>query len=164
MHVQEQVAGTIEMRRTDALVWTPTPSNSDSPAATDSDLNPRPRRDLETPLLFQYANRTTFAERYPLLTCIAISFGLLASALIMEIECLKGSGYFWRRCEYLLAHGIHDPCDQSRCRMNLRPTESTSLPKDRIVEASTGHVPCALRPPNVLQADLASHGPRGQSA
>jgi len=96
MHVQEQVAGTIEMRRKDALVWTPTPSNLDSPIAAGSDLNPQPRRDLETPPLFQYANQTTFPERYPLLTCLAISFGLLASALIMEIECLKGSGYFWR--------------------------------------------------------------------
>lgn len=46
--------------------------------------------------LFQHIARTTLAERFPLLTCFAVSFALLASALITEVECLKGSGYFWR--------------------------------------------------------------------
>jgi hypothetical protein len=46
--------------------------------------------------MFEYIARTTIAERFPVLTCFAISFALLAAALITEIECLKGSGYFWR--------------------------------------------------------------------
>lgn len=46
--------------------------------------------------LFEHIARTTLAERFPMLTCIAVSFALLASALITEVECLKGSGYFWR--------------------------------------------------------------------
>jgi len=48
------------------------------------------------PRLFANIARTTLAERFPLLTCFAICFALLASALITEVECLKGSGYFWR--------------------------------------------------------------------
>ena len=46
--------------------------------------------------LFEHIDRTTLAERFPFLTCFAISFALLASALFTEVECLKGSGYFWR--------------------------------------------------------------------
>lgn len=46
--------------------------------------------------MFEHIGRATLAERFPLLTCFAISFALLASALITEVECLKGSGYFWR--------------------------------------------------------------------
>lgn len=51
--------------------------------------------EISRPGLFDYIARTTFAERYPLLTLFAISFGLMACALMTEVECLKGSGYFW---------------------------------------------------------------------
>lgn len=45
--------------------------------------------------LFEYVSRTTIAERFPVLTCFVIALGMLATAVITEIECLKGSGYFW---------------------------------------------------------------------
>jgi hypothetical protein len=61
------------------------------------DLNfPNATTQNDTPRLFESIARTTFAERYPLLTVLAISCGLLTAALFTEIECLKGSGYFWR--------------------------------------------------------------------
>ncbi len=56
----------------------------------DSRLSPPPAH------LFKHVAQATLAERFPLITCFAISFGLLISALITEVECLKGSGYFWR--------------------------------------------------------------------
>jgi hypothetical protein len=46
--------------------------------------------------LFEYIPPTTFAERFPVLTCFAIACTLLAAALMTEIECLQGCGYFWR--------------------------------------------------------------------
>ena len=45
--------------------------------------------------LFESVSRITLAERFPVLTCLAIVLGMLATAMITEIECLKGSGYFW---------------------------------------------------------------------
>jgi hypothetical protein len=46
--------------------------------------------------LFEYMPRITFAERYPVVMCLAIAFTLLASAVLAEVECLRRSGYFWR--------------------------------------------------------------------
>ncbi|HEY1578233.1 MAG TPA: hypothetical protein VGF82_14280 [Terracidiphilus sp.] len=46
--------------------------------------------------LFEYAQHSSFAERFPRLTFFAIACGLLAFALVAEIDCLRGSGYFWR--------------------------------------------------------------------
>ena len=48
--------------------------------------------------LFAIAERwpTPLPERYPRLTFLAISLALLVSALAMELECLRGAGYFWR--------------------------------------------------------------------
>lgn len=44
---------------------------------------------------FEYAQHISFAERFPRLTFFVIACGLLAAALITEIDCLQGSGYFW---------------------------------------------------------------------
>jgi hypothetical protein len=46
--------------------------------------------------LFRHIAHMTLAERYPVLTCFAVALGLLASAVVTEIECLRGSGYFWQ--------------------------------------------------------------------
>ena len=48
--------------------------------------------------LFEFAANApaTLAERHPRLTVIAISAAVLFAALTAEIECLRGSGYFWR--------------------------------------------------------------------
>jgi len=87
----------IRERKTEAV-------EAETPAGVQANVSP----DAETNLaiqpssicppasLFESVGRTTFTERFPLLTCIVISCGLLAAALITEIECLKGSGYFWR--------------------------------------------------------------------
>ena len=61
-----------------------------------SNLAIGPDSHAASPRLFDNVARTTIGERFPFLTCFAVCFGLLASALITEIECLKGSGYFWR--------------------------------------------------------------------
>lgn len=46
--------------------------------------------------LFRHVASMTVAERFPRLTCFAVFLGLLATAIVTEIECLKGSGYFWQ--------------------------------------------------------------------
>ena len=46
--------------------------------------------------LFEYAQRASFSERFPRLTCAAIAVGLLIAAVIAEIDCLLGLGYTWR--------------------------------------------------------------------
>lgn len=46
--------------------------------------------------LFAYAQHRSFAERFPRLTIFGIACVLLGVALIAEIDCLRGSGYFWR--------------------------------------------------------------------
>ena len=48
--------------------------------------------------LFEFAANApaTLAERHPRLTVFAISAAVLLAALTAEIECLSGSGYFWR--------------------------------------------------------------------
>jgi hypothetical protein len=94
MQIQEQaieaIAGPMHPRdlastRTDADFSSSVESN----ASTVGPEFPRPG-------LFDHIARTTFAERYPLLTLFAISVGLMACALMTEVEYLKGSGYFWR--------------------------------------------------------------------
>jgi hypothetical protein len=46
--------------------------------------------------LFEYSQPESIPERFPRLTCLAIACGLIAASLIAEIDCLRGSGYFWR--------------------------------------------------------------------
>lgn len=46
--------------------------------------------------LFEYAQHSSFAERFPRITFFGIACGLLAFALVAEIDCLSGSGYYWR--------------------------------------------------------------------
>jgi hypothetical protein len=48
--------------------------------------------------LFEFAASApvTLAERHPRLTVLAISAAVLSAAIAVEIECLRGSGYFWR--------------------------------------------------------------------
>ena len=96
MQIQEHTTETIGVQRKYAGTLTSTkinlnlPSDAISSPALKSGSNPI------TPPLFEHIARSTIAERFPVLTCFAISFVLLATALITEIECLKGSGYFWR--------------------------------------------------------------------
>lgn len=48
--------------------------------------------------LFEFAGNApaTLAERHPRLTVFAISAAVLFAAIAAEIDCLSGSGYFWR--------------------------------------------------------------------
>ena len=48
--------------------------------------------------LFEFAANApaTVAERHPHLTVLAVSVAVLLAAITAEIECLAGSGYFWR--------------------------------------------------------------------
>ena len=47
--------------------------------------------------LFAFAANApaTLAERHPHLTVMAISAAVLLASVAVEIECLRGSGYFW---------------------------------------------------------------------
>lgn len=38
----------------------------------------------------------TFAERFPHLMVGVVAVGVLLAALTAEIECLRGSGYYWQ--------------------------------------------------------------------
>lgn len=53
---------------------------------------------LENSSLFEFAANApaTLAERHPRLTVFAISAAVLLAAVTAEIDCLRGSGYFWR--------------------------------------------------------------------
>lgn len=54
--------------------------------------------DLNDAHLFEFAANApaTLAERFPHLTVLAIAAAVLLTAITAEIECLRGSGYFWR--------------------------------------------------------------------
>lgn len=54
--------------------------------------------DVDYSGLFEFAANApaTFAERHPRVAVLAISAAVLLSAIAVEIECLRGSGYFWR--------------------------------------------------------------------
>lgn len=92
MLTQKQTTRTIEA----GVLRASTKINVTFPAAPDSKPLPETNRSAPATHMFEHIERTTLAERFPLLTCFAISFALLATALITEVECLKGSGYFWR--------------------------------------------------------------------
>jgi hypothetical protein len=47
-------------------------------------------------VLFEPLEPMSFPERFPRLTCGFVAFALMASALVAEIDCLSGLGYFWR--------------------------------------------------------------------
>lgn len=96
MQILEQTTEIMEARTGYKPSRTSTEANLTVPSEANSNLAPEEHSNFQAPRLFEYNVRTTLAERFPLLTCFAISLGLLASALITEVECLKGSGYFWR--------------------------------------------------------------------
>jgi len=54
--------------------------------------------DISQSGLFEFAANApaTLAERHPHLTVLAISAAVLLASVAVEIECLSGSGYFWR--------------------------------------------------------------------
>jgi len=54
--------------------------------------------DITHDRLFEFAANApaTLAERHPHLTVFAISVAVLLTAITAEIDCLTGSGYFWR--------------------------------------------------------------------
>lgn len=43
-----------------------------------------------------YQSQGTLAERFPRLTVCAVALLILLTAVTAEIDCLRGSGYFWR--------------------------------------------------------------------
>ena len=47
--------------------------------------------------LFEFAGNApaTFAERFPLVMVGAVAFALIMAAIAVEIECLRGAGYYW---------------------------------------------------------------------
>lgn len=44
---------------------------------------------------FEQLKPMCFSERFPRLTCLLITCGIFAAALVTEIECLRGAGYYW---------------------------------------------------------------------
>ena len=46
--------------------------------------------------LFEQIAPSSFAERYPRLMFCAVAGSILLATVTAEIECLRGSGYFWR--------------------------------------------------------------------
>jgi hypothetical protein len=48
--------------------------------------------------MFTHLNvaRLSFAERFPCITIALIAATLFAITMMIEIECLRMSGYFWR--------------------------------------------------------------------
>ena len=55
-----------------------------------------PSRDVPVLRSFEESQPMRFSERFPRLTCFLITCGIFAAALVTEIECLRGAGYFWR--------------------------------------------------------------------
>ena len=96
MQTQEQTTEIVEAGTDYMPSWTSTEYNTKLPRDADLNLAPKAHSNSQNSRMFEYSVRATLAERFPRLTCFAISFGLLVSALITEVECLKGSGYFWR--------------------------------------------------------------------
>jgi hypothetical protein len=47
--------------------------------------------------LFDFAGNApaTFAERFPRLTICAVALSLIMAAISVEIDCLRGAGYYW---------------------------------------------------------------------
>jgi hypothetical protein len=47
--------------------------------------------------LFEFAGNApaTFAERFPRLMICAVVTALIMAAISVEIECLRGAGYYW---------------------------------------------------------------------
>lgn len=76
-----------------------TPDRDRKPIANSEARSLSPTPELRTPALhlFEHQARATLAERYPVLTCFVICCGMMASAVMVEIECLQRSGYFWRQ-------------------------------------------------------------------
>ncbi len=48
--------------------------------------------------LFEFAGNApaTFAERHPRLMVCAVSIAFILAAISLEIECLRGAGYYWQ--------------------------------------------------------------------
>ncbi len=69
------------------------------PATDPAAIEPEPfNPHMNDARLFEFAASApaTLAERHPRLTVFAISAAVLLAAVTTEIECLRGSGYFWR--------------------------------------------------------------------
>ena len=47
--------------------------------------------------LFEFAGNApaTFAERFPLLMVCAVAIAFTVATIAVEIECLRGAGYYW---------------------------------------------------------------------
>jgi len=48
--------------------------------------------------LFEFAGNApaTFAERFPRLMVCAVAVAFIMTAIAVEIECLRGAGYYWQ--------------------------------------------------------------------
>jgi len=73
-------------------------ANSVSPTAAEPVQLQFNSPDVTHNRLFEFAGNApaTLAERYPHLTVFAVSAAVLLTAVAAEIDCLRGSGYFWR--------------------------------------------------------------------
>ena len=77
----------------------------DYPTPIKRASNCNERAQLEIPVfappltfhLFEYAQKahTPFPERFPRLTFLATAIALLVSALAVELDYLRGAGYYW---------------------------------------------------------------------
>ena len=74
------------------------------PKAIDDESLLHERRDRadESPefgcRLFEFAGNApaTFAERFPRLTVGGVALALIMATIGVEIQCLRGAGYFWQ--------------------------------------------------------------------
>lgn len=45
--------------------------------------------------LFEQSAPASFAEEFPLLMIFAVAASILVAAIVTEIDCLRGAGYYW---------------------------------------------------------------------
>jgi hypothetical protein len=69
-----------------------------NPYTGDALVQPQFTPDVTHNRLFEFAAnaRVTLAERHPRLAVLAVSAAVLFAAIAAEVDCLSGSGYFWR--------------------------------------------------------------------
>ena len=71
-------------------------------ASEDSLFQAQPERAIENEQLcgrlFEFAGNApvTFAERFPRLMVGAVAIAFVMAAITVEIECLRGAGFYWR--------------------------------------------------------------------
>jgi len=93
MQISKQSSNCIQTqkRRTISLKFE---SAGEVPAGQEPSL-PRIKN---APVLHSFENSQplSFSERFPRLTCFLVACGIFTAALVTEIDCLHGAGYYWR--------------------------------------------------------------------